>query len=212
MEKHDIQSAVEAVLFASGGPVQVSALLEALGVTELELMPALSELIDSLRFDRRGIQIVRLEDSFQMATNAEFGDYVQAVLAPRKSRPLSQSAIETLSVIAYKQPVTRREIEDIRGVSSDYSLEVLLKRGLIREAGNADRLGHPVLFATTDEFLRCFALESLEQLPKLDENAEFGEIKLPVDEEEKLQAEPTSPAQSDEEPVKELSEESAEST
>jgi segregation and condensation protein B len=182
MEKHDIQSAIEAVLFASAGPVPVGALVEALGVTDLELRPALDELIGNLKFERRGIQIVRIEDSVQMATNPEFGDIVQAVLAPRKSRPLSQSALETLSVIAYKQPVTRREIEDIRGVSSDYSLEVLLKRGLIREAGTADRLGHPVLFATTEEFLRCFALESLEQLPKLEENAEYGDIRVPEEE------------------------------
>jgi segregation and condensation protein B len=179
MEKHDIQSAIEAVLFASGIPVPVSALTEAMGITELELRPALEELMDSLHFDRRGIQIVRIEDAVQMATNPEFGDLVQMVLSPRRSRPLSQSAIETLSVIAYKQPVTRREIEDIRGVSSDYSLEVLLKRGLIREAGNADRLGRPVLFATTDEFLRCFALESLEQLPKLEENVQFMEMADP---------------------------------
>jgi segregation and condensation protein B len=179
MEKHDMQSAVEAVLFASGSPVPVSALAEALGVTELELRPALNELIDSLRFDRRGIQIVRIEDSLQMATNPAYGDFVQAVLAPRRSRPLSQSALEALSVIAYRQPVTRREIEEIRGVSSDYSLEVLLKRGLIREAGTADRLGHPMLFATTDEFLRCFSLETLEQLPKLEEDEEYTEIQAP---------------------------------
>jgi segregation and condensation protein B len=196
MEKHDIQSAVEAVLFASGGPVAVGALTEALGVTELELRPALDELIGSLRFERRGIQIVRIEDSVQMATNPEFGDYVQAVLAPRQSRPLSQSALETLSVIAYRQPVTRRDIEEIRGVSSDYSLEVLLKRGLVREAGTADRLGHPMLFATTEEFLRCFALESLEQLPKLEANAEYGEITLPEEDESSLP--PPSPMESEE--------------
>jgi segregation and condensation protein B len=174
MEKRDIQSAIEAVLFASGSSVPVSALMEAMGLTELEFRPALEELVDSLKFDRRGIQIVRIEDCLQMATNAEYGDIVQAVLAPRKSRPLSQSAIETLSVIAYRQPVTRREIEDIRGVSCDYSMEVLLKRGLIREAGTADRLGRPTLFATTDEFLRCFALESLDQLPALEGNEEYG--------------------------------------
>jgi segregation and condensation protein B len=184
MEKHDIQSAIEAVLFASGSPVPVSALAEAMGITELELRPAMEELIDSLHFERRGMQIVRVEDSVQMATNPEFGDYVQMVLSPRRSRPLSQSAIETLSIIAYKQPITRREIEEIRGVSSDYSLEVLLKRGLIREAGQADRLGHPVLFATTEEFLRCFALESLEQLPKLEDNAQFVEIEVPASEKE----------------------------
>jgi len=182
MEKHDMQSAVEAVLFASGGPVPVSALGEALGVTELELGPVLQQMIDSFRFERRGIQVVRVEDSVQMATNPEFGGIVQAVLSPRHSRPLSQSTLETLSVVAYRQPVTRREIEDIRGVSSDYSLEVLLKRGLIREAGNADRLGRPMLFATTDEFLRCFALESLAQLPVLDENAEYGEIRIQAEE------------------------------
>lgn len=184
MDKHDIQSAIEAVLFASGGPVPVSALIEAMSVTELEFRPALEELIDGFHFDRRGIQIVRIEDSVQMATNPEFGDIVQAVLSPRRSRPLSQSALETLSVIAYKQPVTRRDIEEIRGVNSDYSLEVLSKRGLIREAGYADRLGHPMLFATTDEFLRCFALESLEQLPKLEENAEFAQIDAPEEKED----------------------------
>lgn len=169
MDRNDIQAAVEAILFASGGPVHVSVLADALGITELELRPALEELMDRLRFDRRGIQIVRVEDGLQMSTNALYGDYVQAALAPRQSRPLSQSALETLSVIAYRQPVTRRDIEEIRGVSSDYSLEVLLKRGLIREAGHADRLGRPLQFATTDEFLRCFALESLEQLPKLEQ-------------------------------------------
>ncbi len=169
MERNEIQAAIEAILFASGGPVPVSVLADALGVTELELRPALEELIDRLRFDRRGIQIVRVEDSIQMCTNALYGEYVQAALAPRQSRPLSQSALETLSVIAYRQPVTRRDIEEIRGVSSDYSLEVLLKRGLICEAGHADRLGRPVQFATTEEFLRCFALESLEQLPRLEQ-------------------------------------------
>jgi segregation and condensation protein B len=184
MDKHEIQSAIEAVLFASGGPVPVSALAEVLGVTELEFRPALEEMIDSYRFERRGLQIVRIEDAVQMATNPEYGDIVQAVLAPHRSKPLSQSALETMSVIAYKQPVTRREIEEIRGVNSDYSLEVLLKRGLVREAGNADRLGHPVLFATTEEFLRCFGLETLEQLPKLEENAEFAEIEVPETEPE----------------------------
>lgn len=169
MEKRDIRAGIEAVLFASGSPVPVGALCEAMGLTELELMPVLDELISELRFERRGVQILRIEESVQMATNPEFGDLVQAVLAPRRSRPLSQSALETLSVIAYRQPVTRREIEEIRGVSSDYSLEVLLKRGLIAEAGCADRLGRPVLFATTEEFLRCFGLESLEQLPRLEE-------------------------------------------
>lgn len=184
MEKHDIQSAIEAILFASGSPVPVSALAEAMAITELELRPALEEMIDSFRFDRRGIQIVRIDDAVQMATNPEFGDLVQMALSPKRSRPLSQSALETLSVIAYKQPVTRRDIEEIRGVSSDYSLEILLKRGLIREAGYADRLGRPVLFATTEEFLRCFALESLAQLPKLEENAQLVEIMESVGEEE----------------------------
>lgn len=182
MEKRDIQAAIEAILFASGSPVPVSALAEALGITELELRPALEELIDSLKFERRGIQIVRVEDSVQMATNAMYGDYVQMALSPRQSKPLSQSALETLSVIAYRQPVTRREIEDIRGVSSDYSMEVLLKRGLIREAGVADRLGRPMLFATTEEFLRVFALESLAQLPRLEENAQYAELETPVEE------------------------------
>ncbi len=176
MDRQELEGAVEAVLFASGDPVPVSALAQALDVTELEMRPVVEAMIDRYRFERRGIQIIRVEDGVQMATNAAYADVVQAVLAPRRSRPLSQSALETLSVIAYRQPVTRREIEEIRGVSSDYSLEVLLKRGLIREAGTADRLGKPVLFATTDEFLRCFALESLLQLPSLSEAAAFAPL------------------------------------
>ena len=176
MDRQEIEGAVEAVLFAGGDPVPVSALAQALDVTELELRPIIEAMIDRYRFERRGIQIIRVEDAVQMSTNAAYGDVVQAVLAPRRSRPLSQSALETLSVIAYRQPVTRREIEEIRGVSSDYSMEVLLKRGLVREAGTADRLGKPVLFATTDEFLRCFALESLLQLPPLTADAAFAAL------------------------------------
>ncbi len=191
MDRTEIQAAIEAILFASGGPMPVSVLTDALGLTELELRPALEELIDRLRFDRRGIQIVRVEDCVQMCTNALYGEQVQAALAPRQSRPLSQSALETLSVIAYRQPVTRRDIEEIRGVSSDYSLEVLLKRGLIREAGHADRLGRPVQFATTDEFLRCFSLESLDQLPKLEllSMPEGDAAAIPVEEDTDLSTE-----------------------
>ena len=176
MDRQEIEGAVEAVLFAGGDPVPVSALAQTLDLTELELRPIIEAMIDRYRFERRGIQIIRVEDAVQMSTNAAYGDVVQAVLAPRRSRPLSQSALETLSVIAYRQPVTRREIEEIRGVSSDYSMEVLLKRGLIREAGTADRLGKPMLFATTDEFLRCFALESLLQLPPLTADAAFAAL------------------------------------
>ena len=190
MDRQEIEGAVEAVLFAGGDPVPVSALAQALDVTELELRPIIEAMIDRYRFERRGIQIIRVEDAVQMSTNAAYGDVVQAVLAPRRSRPLSQSALETLSVIAYRQPVTRREIEEIRGVSSDYSMEVLLKRGLIREAGTADRLGKPVLFATTDEFLRCFALESLLQLPPLTADAAFAALPdTPAEEDTEEEAE-----------------------
>ena len=190
MDRQEIEGAVEAVLFAGGDPVPVSALAQALDVTELELRPIIEAMIDRYRFERRGIQIIRVEDAVQMSTNAAYGDVVQAVLAPRRSRPLSQSALETLSVIAYRQPVTRREIEEIRGVSSDYSMEVLLKRGLIREAGTADRLGKPMLFATTDEFLRCFALESLLQLPPLTADAAFAALPdAPAEEDTEEEAE-----------------------
>lgn len=171
MERQEIESAVEAVLFASGDPVPVGALAEALGLVELQMRPILEDMISRYRFERRGIQILRIEDAVQMCTNAAYADTVQAVLAPKRTRPLSQSTLETLSIIAYRQPITRREIEEIRGVSSDYSMEVLLKRGLIREAGYADRLGRPALFATTEEFLRCFALESLMDLPRLEDGA-----------------------------------------
>ncbi len=178
LERQDIESAVEAVLFASGDPVPVGVLAEALGLVELQMRPILEDMISRYRFERRGIQINRIEDAVQMCTNAAYSDIVQAVLAPRRSRPLSQSALETLSIIAYRQPITRREIEEIRGVSSDYSMEVLLKRGLIREAGTADRLGRPVLFATTEEFLRCFALESLMDLPALEAGAVLADALL----------------------------------
>ena len=176
MERHDIESAVEAVLFASGDPVPVGMLADALGLVELEMRPIVEDMISRYQFERRGIQLIRIEDAVQMCTNPEFGDLVQAVLAPKRSRPLSQSALETLSIIAYKQPITRREIEEIRGVSSDYSIDVLSKRGIIREAGYAEKLGKPMLFATTDEFLRCFALESLMDLPRLEDGATLAEM------------------------------------
>jgi segregation and condensation protein B len=119
------------------------------------------------RQERSGLQIIRVDNKLQLSTNPEYSQYIEAVLAPVKKSRLSQSMIEALAIIAYKQPITRFEVEQIRGVKSSYSVAALIEKGLILRAGRKKTLGNPVLYVTSDEFLRHFGLRSLEELPAL---------------------------------------------
>lgn len=168
MEKNRIAQMVSAVLFVTGDPVSVANLAALADMDFEEFDTLLSELIEEKTSRGEGILIRRIADKVQLCTNAQYADYIQLLLAPEIKGRLSNSVLETLSIIAYKQPVTRSEIESIRGVRCDYAVSVLLEKGMIAEAGRKDVVGRPVLFATTDEFLRSFGIADLSELPAID--------------------------------------------
>ena len=139
----------------------------ALDCSEQEVHQAAQQLADQLSFDRRGIRVVRLEQQYQMCSSAEMAALITRALETRKPPKLSNSLLETLTVIAYYQPVTKTYVEQIRGVDSGYSVGALLTRGLIEECGRLNVPGRPILYRTTPDFLRTFGLQSLEDLPEI---------------------------------------------
>jgi segregation and condensation protein B len=128
----------------------------------------LNALIDEYRDNNRGIQIIKLENKYQMCTNSEYADYIKKVLEPKKKKTLSQATLETLTIIAYKQPITKVEVENIRGVKCDRAIQTLLENELIKEAGRLSKIGKPIIYKTTDEFLKLLSIENLKQLPPID--------------------------------------------
>ncbi|MDO4740352.1 MAG: SMC-Scp complex subunit ScpB, partial [Eubacteriales bacterium] len=171
MDIRELPGILEALLFIAGEPVPVPELCEALLLTRVELEAGLEALSERLLADGRGLRINRHGDSVQLSTRPEYAPYIEKFLQPVKRQSLSQAVMETLSIIAYRQPVTRGDIEAIRGVKCDYSIQMLLNRGLIREAGQRESIGRPTLFVTTDAFLQHFNLETLADLPAEQEEA-----------------------------------------
>ncbi len=163
----DIVSVIEAILFAAGDSVPIARLSLILGVSEEEVISAAAELREQYSSGQRGMRILRLEDKLQMCSAPEFAPYISKVLEQRKAPALSQPALETLAVVAYFQPVTRAYVEQVRGVDSSYTVGMLCERGLIEECGRLDVPGRPVLFRTTDVFLRTMGISELSQLPPL---------------------------------------------
>lgn len=167
MEKTFLLSQLEAVLFAAGEPLAVSKLAQALQLTEEELRPLLEEYRQELEQPQRGFRLVRLEDCVQLTTKREHEEVVKEALQLRKNAPLSNAALEVLAIVAYNQPVTRGFVDQIRGVDSASSLNSLVSRGLIEEAGRLELPGRPIAYRTTPVFLRTFGLSGLEELPKV---------------------------------------------
>lgn len=163
----EITASLEAVLFACGGPVETERLRELLGLDRDELEEAARTLQAELEDAQRGIQLIRVENAYQLCTKPFVAETVKAALELRKSPPLSKAALEVLAVVAYHQPVTRSFIELVRGVDSASIVSSLCDKGLLTERGTLDAPGRPTLFGTTDAFLRCFGLDSLQQLPDL---------------------------------------------
>ena len=174
MEQIEIQRAIEAILFAAGERIEVSRLSMVLEVDPDEIVAAADALADELAFNRRGIRILRLEDGYQMVSSGEMADYITKALETRKPPKLSASQLETLTIIAYYQPATKAMVEQIRGVDSAYSITALLNKKLIEDAGRLNVPGRPIQYRTTPDFLRTFALNSLEDLPEI-EKVSLGE-------------------------------------
>lgn len=174
MEIQEIEKTIEAILFAAGDPVSIDRLSQTLEIEPETVERIATNLMDSYSFDQRGIRLIRLEDSFQMCSNPRYAEPIRKVLETRKASQLSAPLLEVLSIIAYRQPVTRAYIEQVRGVDSSYSVSTLVEKGLIVEAGRLDVPGRPILYKTTKDFLRAFGLSSVDELPELPEFDEEG--------------------------------------
>ena len=163
----ELTSALEAILFASGESIPAARLSLVLGADEEELLRCAQELAEDYEKNGRGIRLLRLDDRLQLCSAPEYAPYIAKALEVRKPAQLSPSALETLAIVAYFQPVTRAYIDQVRGVDSSYTVSTLLERGLIEIAGRLDVPGRPSLLKTTDVFLRTMGVSSLDELPKL---------------------------------------------
>ena len=163
----ELLGAVEAILFAMGEAVSLSKIASAIGKDETEAKRLLEELKKQYQKKERGIQLIELEDSYQLCTKPELYDYLIQVAKQPKKHVLTDVLLETLAIVAYKQPVTKIEIEEIRGVKSDHAVNKLVEYDLVCEVGRLDAPGKPLLFGTTEEFLRRFGVQSVEELPSI---------------------------------------------
>ena len=159
---------LEAVLFVAGDAVEIGQIAQQLQIEPEDVLQAAEALRQMYSSAPSGLMLLHFGNHLQLCAKEEYYEHIQQVLNPQKKQPLGAAVLETLSVIAYKQPITKPEIEQIRGVQCTYSISVLLQHELIEEAGRLDTLGRPVIYRTTDAFLRHFALGSLQDLPKLE--------------------------------------------
>ena len=184
-DKAALKAALEAILFSMGDSIDPASTAQALEVGEEEIRLVLEEMAREYESPDRGIRIIKLEGRYQLATKKEqYPALIRLVRQPRRIS-LSDVVLETLSIIAYKQPVTRAQIEKIRGVSCDHAINRLLEYGLICEAGRLDAPGRPILFGTTEEFLRHFGTDSLDDLPRISP-VKVEDFKAEAEEEAKL--------------------------
>lgn len=168
-DKNKIKSALESMLFVWGEPLSVKTAAKVFEEDEKFIMDCFIELQDDCNSRNGGIMIQRFGNCFQLCTREENSEYIEKLCNPVKEKKLSKSALEVLAIVAYKQPVTRGDIESIRGVRCSYVIEGLAQKGLIEEVGRSDAIGRPILFGTTDLFLRHFGIESLNELPEVDD-------------------------------------------
>lgn len=156
---------MEAMLFAVGAPMTVERIAQLTGETPAAINAAAEQIEKRLSVEESGIQLIKIEEGYQLCTKPETGDVVKKALELKKAPPLSKANLEVLAIVAYNQPVTRSFIEQVRGVDSSYVVANLLDKGLLAERGQLDAPGRPTLFGTTDAFLRCFGLASISELP-----------------------------------------------
>lgn len=164
----NIKYAIEGILFAAGEPVKAAKLAAVLNCEIEDIENAVSELKTEYNEDERGFNIIDIREGYQICSRPVYYNYIQEILGEQRNQPLSNAAMEALAIIAYKQPVTRGQIERIRGVNSDGCVNRLYERSLIEECGRLDAPGKPILYRTTDTFLRCFGLRSPDELPYMD--------------------------------------------
>lgn len=174
----EIESAVEAILFASGEPVQTERICVALELDRPAVEQVLQRLMDYYSYERRGIRLLQIEDSWQLCSAPDCADLIRKAFEIRRPAKLSQPALEVLTIIAYYQPTTRAFVDQIRGVDSSYTVGLLVERKLIEEAGRLQVPGRPHLYRTTAQFLRAFHLSSLDELPEMPDLGGEGQMRL----------------------------------
>ena len=167
LKPDEAEAAIEALLFTMGEAISAEAIGAVIGHDKATVIRLVHHLMDRYQNEKRGIRIIELDGSFQMCTSPEMYDYVIKLTHQPKKQVLTDVMLETLAIVAYKQPVTKAEIEQIRGVSCSHAINKLLEYDLITELGRLDAPGRPLLFGTTEQFLRCFGVKSLEELPEL---------------------------------------------
>lgn len=178
MTDKEIKAACEAVLFACGESVSAKRIAQALELDEKKVAPQLEELVKDYENDKHGIAVIKLNDSYLMCNKKQYGEAIRRVMDIKKNAPLSQAALEVLAVVAYNQPVTKAFVEQVRGVDCSGVIGSLTTKNLIEEKGRLELPGRPLLYGTTENFLKCFQISSLDELPELpkqeskEENAE----------------------------------------
>ena len=185
--KERIPYAVEGILFAAGEPVRASKLAAVLEVDVDAVRQAVRQLKYQYDTELRGVQIIEIDEGYQICSRPEYYAYIQEILGEQRRQALSNAAMEALAIIAYKQPITRGQVEYIRGVNSDGAVNRLVERGLIEECGRLDAPGRPILYQTTQNFLRCFGLKTPKDLPEIDLSklkGDFEQVELAISPEE----------------------------
>lgn len=188
MKRARAEAVLEAVLFTMGESVEISRLAEVIGEDVKTTRQILGEMEERYGREDRGITLTRFDNAVQLSTKTDMYEYLVKIAKAPKKLTLTDTVLETLSIIAYKQPVTRLDVERVRGVSCDHAINKLLEYDLITELGRLDAPGRPLLFGTTEQFLRCFGVENLEQLPELNP-VQIEEFKQQAEEEIQLQLE-----------------------
>ena len=186
MTMSELTSAFEAVLFSGGEPQSIDRFSQVFDITPEKVVKVMEALEKRLNEQKSGLELLRLDNTYQLATKAEYADYIKKMFDIRRRTPLSPAALEVLAVVAYNQPVTKSFIEQVRGVDCSGVVTTLVEKGLIEECGRLEFPGKPLLYGTTKNFLRCFGINDLSELPPLpkNENAEESTAEqMPLDEE-----------------------------
>lgn len=181
MQIEEKAAVIEAILFAGGEPVELSKIAEAADIEEETAVKLIQLLIDKYELKNSGLTIIKLNHSYQLTTKAEYADYVKRSFENKKSTPLSAAAMEVLTIIAYNQPVTKSFVEHVRGIDSSSIVNSLVEKNLLEEAGRLEVPGRPISYRTTETFLRCFQMTSLDDLPPLPNHSDqvsFDEITI----------------------------------
>jgi len=176
--ENSLNGIIESVLFAAGESVDADKLAEIAEVGEQQVYDAVNAINQEYTANRRGFSIIEIDGGYQICTRPEYYPHVQAIAGIKRQQGLSSAALEALSIIAYNEPITRGTIEYVRGVNSDGAVARLVERGLVEEKGRANAPGKPILYATTSEFLRCFGLKSLDELPEFNVELDLEEEQL----------------------------------